>query len=752
MHYYAHPGEPVISHLQHVARLCRDFASEWGAADEAFAAGMLHDVGKYSELFQKVLSRAAIHVDHATPGSLLMLKRYRNEGFAAALAVEGHHDGLIGADPASACDRIAMRSDISTAGKRYSDRDIDALARRFELSGGSFPNPFRSGYRDVLKGPLSAMMYVRMIYSALTDADFLAAEAYSNGTNGEYHYRPLGLALGAERARLLLECLQAHVQSLRETSTARSEVNSLRDDLFEACLRAGDGHQGIYTLTAPTGSGKTLSMLAFALTHARRHDLRRIIFVLPFLNLIEEMASSLRRVAAGLGDEVMVLEDHSLSDSPKGSKSRLLAENWDAPIVVTTTVKLFESLFANRSTSCRKLHNIARSIIMFDEAQSMPPRLAPATLGALAELNKRYGCTVVFSTATQPAFRLLDDRVKQYTTSGWAPQEIVPRELSLFDRAQRVRVFWHKGTMSWEDLVDSIADVEQALVVVNLRSHAKAIYRAMSRVGLAGRYHLSTDMCPAHRADMLEKIRRILGDTKRQSCRLISTQCVEAGVDIDFPVVYRSMAPLESIVQAAGRCNRNGKEELGEVHVFAPLPEEERYPTTDYQKGAIEVKQMLASGDIDIYSTDTLNEYYERYYAFIGVDGKDGDLRMAIDALDFEETDRRYEWIPRKGVNILVPYRACQDRFERLCEVARSGGVGSQWLRDAQPLSVNLLIRHDSALWDYLEPVVDREGIQTGWHILLEPRVYSDETGIDPYVEGLDDRFCVDEDVSGPSA
>jgi len=731
--YYAHSEnkfnikELVADHLRETAYLAGQFASVWGRGEEAKAAGLLHDLGKYTDLFQKVLRREEQHIDHATPGALAILKRYNIQGLAAALAVQGHHEGLMCGNPRELQESVVMKNPISSAGKTFSSRDADNLLLHLGKDGLSLPAEFKSDYPDDYKSNrrIAAMLYVRMLYSALVDADFLATEAHFSGDANGYRYRPDGQKLDPDK---LLSQLLGHVALIRQKTTADKKICSVRDDLFQACLTGGEIKRGIYTLTAPTGAGKTLAMLAFALKHAASHTLRRILIVLPYLNIIEQNANVYRKVIGGEENELL-LADHSLADLPE--EQRLLAENWDAPIVVTTTVRFFESLFANRSSSCRRLHNIANSVILFDEAQSMPPGLAVFTLATLSHLAKRFGCSVVFSTATQPAFEDFNEKVKSYAASGWEPQELIPRELQLSKRSRRVKVEW-LGQADWEQVASELSARQQVLAIVNTRKQARNLYLQVKDFGCVGdTLHLSTDMCPAHRLDTVSSVKEQLA--LGRTCRLISTQCVEAGVDLDFPSVWRSLAPLEAICQAAGRCNREGKQPFGEVIVFRPPVADEVYPTKEYKKAAVEVQMMLGEkGHLDINDPDTIREYYRRYFHQNLEQFEEKKLKDAIQAFDFRSTAFHYCWIPDVTINILVPYEPKTDLYRELCDEARKGEFGRGWLRRARPISVGHRANSKSKIWGIVEEVKDRQRERTGWYILLDPAAYSPEIGLNP--------------------
>ncbi|MBT9134493.1 MAG: Reverse gyrase [Firmicutes bacterium] len=725
--------EPVFDHLTAVAKLAGEFASVWGRREEAEVAALMHDIGKYTCLFQKVLRREEVLVDHATPGALAILKKYRNRGIAAAIAVQGHHEGLPSGAPRDLSASVKMTSEKSPSGRTSSSRDVDILLQRLIDDGATLPALPKPSYPSD-HGGIADMLYVRMLFSALTDADFLATEAHFNGTREGMVYRTRGSTLNAQA---YLPKLLKHRDKLNETSTASPAVQNMRRGLFEACISAGRLPKGTFTLTAPTGAGKTLSTLAFALQHAAQHGLRRLIVVLPFLSIVEQ-TSRVYREALG-SEEGVILEDHSLKEHDGEGRGRLLAENWDAPIVVTTTVKFFDSLFSNRSTACRRLHNIANSVVIFDEAQSMPPDLALPTLATVSELCASYGCSVVFSTATQPAFDALSAGSAQLCKVPWHPVEIVPAALDLFACANRVKVNWVAVPLSNVAVAAQIVQQSQALAIVNTRRQARDLFAAVKGSGPSDSYfHLSTDMCPAHRLDSLTIIKERL--SQRSPCRLISTQCIEAGVDIDFPSVWRALGPLEAIVQAAGRCNRNGRQVQGEVTVF--LPEKEAYPTADYEQGAVLVKLLLRQGQLDLDNQALVRAYYQDFFSTTDTVGKNTVLREAITALDFPEVARLYQWIPGRCGTLLVPYLSRSADFESLASEARKHGINKDWQRRARMLSVGVFLRRNSNLYNCIEPIRDRHGHESGWYILLNSALYCPDTGLQEPSED-DARYVV---------
>ena len=743
--FYAHKknkggfDETVGAHLRETATLAAKFTSVWGREAEGAATGILHDLGKYTELFKLVLEGKSQQVDHATPGAHALLKLYKNNGVAAAIAAQGHHDGLQIGRPRDLMDMLKMKEPVSLQNKTYSARpeEIDTLLNYLRQDNLELPSQIESDYMLEYKKnrSVAAMLYVRMLYSALVDADFLATEAhYASQEKGGYQYRPAGKKIEPEK---LLDHLLEYVASLEETSNASDQINSLRSDLFNTCLNGGKVvPKGIYTLTAPTGAGKTLSMLAFALTHAARHKLRRIIFVMPYLNIIEQNAIVYREVLKDCQND-LILEDHSMAEMPE--EQRLFAENWDVPIIVTTTIRFFEGLFANRSSPCRRLHNIANSIILFDEAQSVPPHLAIYTLAALSYLVERFGCSVIFSTATQPAFETLDEHIKLHAACGWQPKELIPEKLRLFERTRKIRVKWEEP-LPWEVIAEKIAAESQVLAIVNTRNQAKTLYQHIKKqLGTeSGLFFLTTDMCPAHRLEVLKKVKELLSQAKHMegiNCRLISTQCVEAGVDLDFPTVWRALGPLEAIIQAAGRCNRQGLLPFGKVVVFRPPAKDENFPDPAYKKGATEVLMMMdQKGTLSLEDPKVIKEYYQRYFSINLHHFDNAQLANIFQQYDFLKVAQEYRWIKENRINILVPYSNKITTYNDLCQLARKGLFNKAWIKKARYLSVGYRIDNKHDILDFLEPVICHQKEIDGWYILLNRDMYSDITGLNPLI------------------
>ncbi len=727
--HYAHSApkgsttwEPLQEHLRDVAERAAEFAAPFEAADEARLAGLLHDLGKYSDLFTDRLNGKAHRLDHWSLGAWAAVKTLGVKGIAAAVAIHGHHVGLGKGDLDSL--RALNPAELSKKhplGLTLTESDLSLLMRRLAADGLGLPTLAGSLYDRAT--PMGAgMLDVRMLFSALVDADYLETEAhFGRGADGKKAHRPPAPALQPVEALALVE---ARLEELARTSQAAPHVNALRADLATACLAAADGQPGLFTLSAPTGAGKTLAMLAFALRHAIAHGLHRVVIAIPYLSIIEQTAKIYRKLFDPAFGERYILEHHSLAgthreqgeDKPDTDAveearriARWTAENWDAPLVLTTSVQILESLFSNRPSACRKLHRLAQSVILFDEVQTLPQDLAIPTLAALSRMADRYGSTVVFSTATQPAFDHLDPCVRELAASGWAPREIVPDSLNLFGRARRVRILWDvEQPRSWESLAAELRQAGTALCIVNLKRHAKRLTELLR--GAPGLIHLSTNLCPAHREKVLAEVHRRLKDG--EPCLLISTQCVEAGVDVDFPEVYRALAPLEAIAQAAGRCNRNGRSGEGLVHLFLPDDPKGLYPPGDYGKGASATLTLLrahAPEDLDIHSTRQFQEYYRYLYDLLGTTGgnrgKTGELRKAMEIRDFERIAELFRLIDQDAVNVLVPYDL--EAFRALdAALTKVGHLTREWIQDARRHSISLYRpKQDNPVQAYLKPV-----------------------------------------------
>lgn len=753
MPYFAHSANrankwhPLAEHLVCVSQRAREFGGVQPWADEAGLAGLLHDLGKYGDRFQARLQGKDQGLDHWSQGAWVALAEHR--AIAAALAIQGHHVGLQRANT-DALRRMSLQSLTQNHpfGLALSDADHLRLNQRAEADGLLSHTPAQTALllKNGMAQAVANMLDVRMLFSCLVDADFLDTEAHFEGDAQGKCPRPEGPKLDASAA---LAALDAHMAKLRGATGAQTKVRQAREALWSAAEHSGQKQPGLFTLTAPTGSGKTLAMLKFALEHAARNNLKRVVMAVPFLSVIEQTAREYRKVFKSFPDN-FVLEHHSLAglgaeaerhdaEGASESQRRLLAENWDAPIVLTTNVQLLESLFSNRPSSCRKLHNLMESVILFDEAQSLPSGLAVPTLAALSHLSSAYHSSVVFATATQPAFDTLHTAVTKHAVQGWQPDEAVPEHAEMFHMLKRVEVSWPKNgeKRGWAELAADLRSdsAKQVLCVVNLKRHVLALLDELT--GTEGLFHLSTNMCAEHRRDVLEKVRArlIAGET----CRLISTQCVEAGVDLDFPLVYRALAPLEAIAQAAGRCNREGKlneqGRLGKVVVFEPNDEKELrrcYPTHAYYQAAEVTRTMLTlHGDLNINDPVLYRDYYRRLYDLNNPASQNQALNDAITELDFPEVAKHYRLIDQNTIQVLVPWAERQEEFDVLRNEAEREGISAKWMRRAQGLAVSIYQTRDGTPAWAIPAKLRRGGTSDEW-FFLEGDYYDNILGLNP--------------------
>lgn len=752
--FFAHSGnsraeaEAVALHLRRVAERARQFAELLGFAAAAEVAGWLHDLGKYTELFQKRLRGEVRGLDHWSAGAAAALERFPRQPMAAAvaLAIAGHHVGLPDRSMIKDLqDLKALDARLREDGRRLTETDLAPMLDRLAADGFALPRHL-DGELSALR--LSAMLDFRMLFSTLVDADYLATELHFDAEE-----RPPGPPLEAERAAALVE---AKLAELAGQGTATVEVQAVRAELAAACRDAATDPRGVFTLTAPTGSGKTLAMLLFALRHAAYHRLKRVVFAIPYLSILDQTAKIYRRLFESEFGPHYVLEHHSLAepagDETAGAGDRdsaseserqrsRLTENWDAPLVLTTNVQLLQSLFAHKPSPCRKLHRLAGSVLLFDEAQTLPAELAVPTLGALSRLGERFGSTIVFATATQPAFDHLDGEVAKVAAAGWRPRPIVRDEASLF-RLRRTRVEWNLAhPTAWRELAMELAARAQGLAIVNLKRHARELGEAVrAAAGDEGFFHLSTNLCPAHREAILLEVRNRL--EQGETCRVVATQCVEAGVDLSVPAVFRALAPLEAIAQAAGRCNRHGTDlEPGRVEVF--LPEEESYPPGGYQAAAQMTRVLLKEyGALDLDDPETFRRYYRRLYDVTGnVEAWKkprkklnetlpalGDL---INGLAFPAVAEAYRLIDNATVNVLVPWdRTRHDELR--AELQAVGRMTRSWVRRARPHAVALYRNQafKAGIGHFLLPVPLTPGVEAEDWFVYTGNAYDPQLGL----------------------
>lgn len=744
MEYYAHSGNNydnwhlLKDHLSSVAQIAQNFASGLPWEKEAYLAGLYHDLGKYGDLFQERLQGKERGLDHWSSGAWTVLKDYR--AIAAAMAIQGHHLGLQQGDKKSLKGlQLTTLEHDHPLRKRLTTTGNEVLKERLQMDGLSPAMHTITQCSADLAVTLPRMLDIRLLFSALVDADFLDTEAHFKGNEQGKYERVTGPALEPERA---LALVMAHLKSLRARSGANPQVTAVREMLLTDCLQGAESSPGLFTMTAPTGSGKTLAMLAFALQHAARHGLRRVVVVIPYLSIIDQTVAIYRKIFSPLFGDDYVLEDHSLADrgqeenredaegtSSAGSIARrrgLLAENWNAPLVITTSVQLLESLFSNRTSTCRKLHRLPKSVILFDEVQTLPTALAIPTLSALSHLVQVGGGSVLFATATQPAFDEFDDAVKKHCSLGWRPRPLVNNPHRLFTALKRVEVTWHPPDQpfTWAAVATELQRHQQALCIVNLKRHARALSAMLSEHA----FHLSTNLCPAHRKEVLKEVRTRL--QQGLPVLLVATQCVEAGVDLDFPIVFRAMAPLEAIIQASGRCNREGRLASGRLEVF--VPEDEKYPLGGgYAQAADMTKVLLQEKGGKGMALDDpgfIQGYYRRLYNLSNPasSSKTEELTNFIQSGSFPDVAKTYRLIDQDTINVVVPYSTIP--------LVPDSGLNRAWIRQVRSLTIGLhRPKDDDPVWDVLIPVgvsvVQRGG--ESWFRLVRPDCYHPVLGFD---------------------
>ena len=716
--FYAHSKEdrppeewqPLEKHLKNVAKMAQSFAEDFGAGDWGFWAGLWHDIGKYSDEFQRNLNlqqgrEAHIEtkpgrVDHSTAGAQHAFKSLGDKGKLLAYAIAGHHTGLLDGKSNDAClyERLkkAIPDYYSCPEDILNSKSLGAPPLHLDIH-----EPKRFGFQ--------LSFFVRMIYSCLVDADFLDTEAFMDREKSSWRRGYLSLP---DLDKKLGDALDRMT-----TEVSKTPINKHRAEILRNCLDASEHPQGLFSLTVPTGGGKTLSSLAFAMKHALKYNLKRIIYVIPYTSIIEQNAAVFR----GILGENSVLEHHSnFEPIEEDHRSRLASENWDAPVIVTTNVQFFESLYRCRSSRCRKIHNIAKSVVILDEAQMLPAPLLGPCLEVLRELSSSYRTSIVLCTATQPAL----SKTETFKNGLEGVREIVSDPRELYFEFKRVRV--KKLPMITDDeLAYRLCEHKQVLCIVNTRGHARRLFERV-RDGSEGCYHLSALMCPEHRTAILKNIRQaLLDDTP---CRVVSTQLIEAGVDIDFPVVFRSAAGLDSIAQAAGRCNREGKlRDGGWVFVFSP---EDGLPAGHFRQAAQTAETVMRHHN-DFLSLEAITEYFRTLY---WMKGHKLDEYQILDALvegtktgdfSFRTVDKKFKIIKDGAESIIIPWN---EEAEKIISGLRYSEYPASFARKAQRFTVQVYPRVLSSL----ESAGSVERLHDQHCVLTNMDIYRDDLGLCP--------------------
>jgi CRISPR-associated helicase Cas3/CRISPR-associated endonuclease Cas3-HD len=726
--------QSLEEHLLNTARLAEEFGKQFGAGEIAYNTGIGHDIGKCSDEFQKRITGQGGKCDHSTAGAKEVYIDFGLLGKLMSYAIAGHHSGLMDSGTPGDVSGGTLYARLNAEIPDYKSKMPKIEFKKIENPPSIFNQKESDGF--------SFAFFTRMIYSCLTDADFLDTENFMTGERPACKYD-------------FDEMLSNLNKKLKSFQNPQNPVCMARNEIQESCIEAAKSPPGLFSLTVPTGAGKTLSSVAFALNHLKKNDLRRIIYVIPYTSIIEQTAAIFS--ADDLFGNKNVLQhysgyDYSGDDDDFNEVKRLAAENWDMPIIVTTNVQFFESLFAAKSSKCRKLHNIAKSVIIFDEVQMFPVEFLLPCVRAIAELVKNYGCTALLCSATQPA---LNQYFESYGLSAIEISQNIEKYRKIFKRCE-IEI---TGEKDIETLSKEILELKQCLVIVNTKTHAKELYE---KVKGDGSFHLSTWMYPKHRKRIIDEIRERLKNGV--VCRVISTRLVEAGVDFDFPVVYRAKAGIDSIIQSAGRCNRegklkneNGEPAMGKVIVFET---EEKYnlklsPFKRQLAAAESVMNKYSSKDIA--SNEAVEEYFKELY-FTEGDGLD--LKNVIESFNkgydlrtlktqfktneerknrlfnfpFKEIAEKFKLIDDNSYGVIIPI---EEECKKLVGDLKSFGVSRNLLRSLQKYTVNVYENER-------ENLLGGGNIKEicGLYVLEDVQIYNDATGLDTKIESGAGIFC----------
>lgn len=711
--------QSIKDHCLGTANLAEHMAEAFNAAPWARLCGLWHDIGKYSVEFQHhIISSSgfdpSVHdpgkVDHATAGALLA-KGILGKVISLPIAycICGHHHGLMDYE---GNERSCLEFHLSSQEQHYLD-DI----RRFlpkEDKTTILPSP---KCKDIKYWHI----WIRMLFSCLVDADWLDTERFMNPEDFAARSKYKTLAQ-------LKPILDKKLYDLSHSSMA-TKVNAIRNEVQDACRKSGALPQGIYSLTVPTGGGKTLSSLLWAMEHAISHGLQRIIIAIPYTSIVTQTADQLRKI---FGSENIV-EHHSYADfdnlkDEERHKMKLAIENWDAPIIVTTNVQLFESLYSNKTSRCRKLHNIAKSVLILDEVQTLPVENLRPIIDMLKGLSQSMSTSILFTTATQPAFSgTIGSGISKF--EGLESKEIIHDVDGLFKKMRRVDINFKNEQYSYENLAREIAKPSQVLCIVNTRCEALQLYNSLTDKSNA--FHLSRMMCQQHIADEISIIKERL--TEGLPVQVISTQLIEAGVDIDFPEVWREIAGLDSIAQSAGRCNREGKLQLGHVYVFQREGAKLRGILA---KAASTTQDLIYMGKTDFLSPNTAKDYLRLFYAKLNNTDKANinDL-LYRKCPQFEQAANAFHMIDDNTLTIYVPY---SDNGRALIEALMEGSYSQRLLRKLQRFSVNVPINRREE--------VERMGtvkLSDNVYVLTDSSNYNKKTGLTFENPWLDNELII---------
>lgn len=721
--------QPLDEHLINVGKLAGECENELGLKNSASIAGLLHDIGKYRYGFQKRLEGSSDKIPHADAGAILIRELFKDKppherlmADIIAYCIAGHHAGLH--NPNNLRDFLSEDYE-----------EIDEIWKREigiepnNIFPTAFNSPIGTNNKEIIKNKkfFAFAVMTRMIFSCLVDADYKDTEKFYNKVEGRETDRVWHNLINNIDA--LIDNLNKHLAKIAAKTQADKNLAELRQEILKTVTEGANRPQGIYTLNVPTGGGKTLTSLSFALNHAKKHNLERIIYSIPFTSIIDQNAAIFKEI---LSDD-FVLEHHSSIDETKNEgrerrdKLKLAMEDWAAPVIITTNVQLFESLFSNRPSKCRKLKNIANSVLILDEVQSLPVNLLIPSLYMLDELARNYNVTVILCTATMPAFDIKDF---EHGFELGQDKELAPKPEQLAQQLKRVKIE-HGFEYDDDELLNDIKGNSQGLIIVNSRRHALELYDKAKSDGIEGLYHLTTRQCAIHRKKILEKIRIDLKNEK--PCIVIATSLVEAGVDLDFPKVWREITGLDSIAQAAGRCNREGRRPL-EDSIVKVFKAKEYNLAPEIQAFADAFNRMSTKHD-DLLMPDAIKHYFREVYwqkgAALDAEGiinlnKTSGSELSV---QFQDIAQKYKMIKSIMVPVIVDYEGlAQPILERLNNPEVSPGKAA---RDLQQLVIQVPQRAFDELIKNWRVSYRREDLWGTQFAVLESReLYKETVGL----------------------
>ena len=720
--YYSRPNELLDVHLQNVANLCGEFASEFTSRELGELLGWLHDAGKMTNRFQNVLKKQESNINHAIIGSLIgscpgfdkILNSDLETMTAVTDVVLAHHSEII--------QELGMKTIPRNWNKLFYDKKYAVESDdEFKKICSEYLTKIKAGQiksidyvlsKENFANNLQKMLFIRMLLSCLVDADYSSVASFYN--KNYLHENTYNIQ---DHIDNFSEKQKDYKATLVKNNSCVDLMHKLREYVYEQCSLASNSPPGLFTLTAPTGTAKTMGMLNFALNHAKKYNKKRIIVVLPYLSIIDQQVKLLSEIF----DEEYVIEDDSQIQYNRNDSE--LISRWTAPIIVSTMVKTFETMFSNNVQSLRKLHNLNNSVILIDECQSIPPHVLNSTMETLKELTIRYGCTVVLASATPPDYASRKG-LEWWSTDVHEIIHDVPCLYRQYEVAKQMNVDWNTSKdMDIDELIELINSNDDVGCVVNTKSMAQKIYEKLDTA-----YLISTNLCSAHRSDNLANVKRL--QSLNKPVKVISTQCIEAGVDISFENMFRELAPLQGVVQAAGRCNRNGNT-VGNVTIFSL--QNAKSPDVNYHNSTNITKSILTHVDLsNLTNIDALCKYYARLYKTYGFEYDSQELVKAINQYKFKDVDEKYNIIEEKEqINLIVPYSGQIKKYDEFVKVfnTNNGVVSMNDIKNIQSITVNTYEKISSLCKQvFIKTKQNPDGVPSSYYLLVNTSdVYYDE-------------------------